>query len=79
MWNHMWAWDGNWGMGWGWFGLMHLGWWLLLVVGAVLIVRILLGRRWGHRDSALDILRERFARGEIDQSEYEERRNLLGS
>jgi putative membrane protein len=27
--------------------------------------------------SALDILKERFARGEIDRSQYEERRKLL--
>jgi putative membrane protein len=32
-----------------------------------------------HRrgSDALEILRERFARGEIDQAEYEERRRLL--
>ena len=29
--------------------------------------------------SALDILNERFARGEIDEEEYEERKNLLSS
>ena len=36
-------------------------------------------RHRGHpRDGyALEILRERFARGEINQSEYEERRRLL--
>ena len=31
------------------------------------------------RDEPLDILRARFARGEISQSEFEERRRLLGS
>lgn len=30
------------------------------------------------RDEALDILRARFARGEISQAEFEERRRLLG-
>jgi putative membrane protein len=29
-------------------------------------------------DPALQILRERFARGEIDQAEFEERRRALG-
>ena len=44
------------------------------------------GRRWGSRPerrdpthSALHILGERFARGEIDQKEFEERRNALQS
>ena len=31
-----------------------------------------------HRDGhAIDLLKERFARGEINQAEYEERRRLL--
>ena len=30
-----------------------------------------------HGDSAAEILKERFARGEIDKAEYEERRRVL--
>lgn len=76
MWNHVWGWDGGWGMGWGWFGLMHLAWWLVLIAGAAFLVRALWGGR-DRRDGALDILRERYARGEIDQAEYEQRSRLL--
>lgn len=78
MWGHMWGWDGSWGMGWGWFGLAHLLWWLLLIAGAIALVRALGAGRRG-RDSAMDILRERYARGEIDRGEYEERRKQLAA
>jgi putative membrane protein len=33
----------------------------------------------GQAMTALDILKERFARGEIDKNEYEERKKLLSS
>lgn len=76
MWHPMW--DAGWGYGWGFFGLMHLFWWALLVVGAVVLVRGVFGERRGARgDSALQILRERYARGEIDESEYAARRKQL--
>lgn len=73
MWNP--GWYG--GMGWGWFSLMHVLWWVLLVAGAVIVFRTVTGHR--SQDRALDILRERFARGEIDQAEYESRRKQLQS
>lgn len=77
---HMGDWTG-WGPGWGWHAVGHLLWWALLVAGIVAVLR------WARRqgtppptgaDRALDVLRERYARGEIDREEYEERRRVLG-
>lgn len=72
-----------WGGGWGWWafghGMMAL-FWIVLIVLIVLAVRGLVGRpRAGGRprDEALDILRQRFARGEIEQEEFEKRRQAL--
>jgi putative membrane protein len=73
----MWGWGGDWGMGWGFFGLMHVLWWVVLIVAAVLLFRGLRDRGEGSRDRALDILRERYARGEIDQAEFAERKRQL--
>jgi putative membrane protein len=70
--------DGGWGFGMMFMSLLFLA---LIVVGVVLVVRSFSHggptppRSEGSR--ALDILTERFARGEIDQQEYEERRRTL--
>ena len=83
-------WDGGWGWGHMIFGpvmmIVFFGGIILLVV---LAVRWLggTGHGSGHGmergpgpggKSAVDILRERFARGEIDKAEFEERRRILG-
>jgi len=53
----------------------------LIVVGIVFIVRSFSdGGQRGRQpepNRALDILDERFARGELDQNEYQERRRIL--
>jgi putative membrane protein len=73
---------GPWNGGWWGFG-MGLGMLLflaLIVFGIVLLLRPTVGpepRR--EHDRALEILNERFARGEIDREEYEERRRVLES
>jgi putative membrane protein len=71
----MWG-DGWWGLGMGIVWLVFLG---LVVGGIVLAVRGSSGGATdrGRERSALDILDERFARGEIDRDEYEERRRVL--
>ena len=75
----MWSYDG-W-TGWFWMVAMMLLFWGGLIIVAVLLLR---GRGGGQADrqaprgpSAAEILDERFARGEIDREEYEERRNAL--
>jgi putative membrane protein len=59
-------------------------WLLVIVVLIVVFATAVTRRRDGNRApaaesrAALDILRERFARGEIDKAEFEDRKRVLG-
>mgnify|MGYP001078000422 CR=1 FL=1 len=75
------------GWGWGWGGMIFGPIFMILVLAvtiavAVLLVRWIAGPAQGPQHpqgrSPLDILKERYARGEIDKEEYEERRRTLG-
>ncbi len=79
-------WHDGWDWGWGHmiFGsLMMVIFWGGIIFAIVLAVRWLGGRSpheaapSASRKTALDILQERFARGEIDKEEFEERKRLL--
>lgn len=63
--------------------LMMLGFIVIIIFLIVLIVRLMGGASQvpaGHQaQSALEILNERFAKGEIEKEEYEERKRLLSS
>ncbi|MFZ1910646.1 MAG: SHOCT domain-containing protein [Burkholderiales bacterium] len=72
----------GWGGGWGFGAIGMVLWWILIVLGIVLLARWLLSGspRRGEQGStgrALDILKERYARGEIDKQEYEEKKRDL--
>lgn len=66
-------------------GAMGIG--MLLFLGLIIVVVVALARGLGSRSggaeprlrekTALDILGERYARGEIDKAEYEEKRRDL--
>jgi putative membrane protein len=71
----------GWGGGSG-FGMIGmLLWWVLIVLGIVLLAKWLFsGGPGGGRasgDRALEILKERYARGEIDKQEFEEKKRDL--
>ena len=67
---------GSWGMGW--FGMIFMMiFWVLVIVGLVLLIKWLI-QTTGSRQAAVqagsgavDILRERYARGEINKAEFE--------
>jgi putative membrane protein len=79
---HMMWWGG------GWFGMVFGSLFMILVLALVIAVAVLVVRWLGGPGAAshqarppqapLDILRERFARGEINKDEFEERRRVLG-
>ena len=80
-WEWGWRMHPMWGV-WGFWGLgmmfMMLAFWALVITGIVLGIRWLV--RQGQppaRDRALDILRERYARGDIGKEEFESRRRDL--
>ena len=76
--------------GWAWgltmaFGmLMMLAFWAALIIGAVLLVRWAIGQPRGARgttwpDDPAEILRRRYAAGEIDQTTYQQMKAELNS
>ena len=66
------------GFGWGFPGLGMLLVWGLIIVLLVWLVRSLFDESAPPGETAGQILDERFARGEIDRQEYEDKQSLLG-
>ena len=76
-WHPMWGMWGVWGIG---MLLFMLMFWALVIAGLILGIRWLAAQGASSRpaaDPALEILRQRYARGEINKEEFESRKRDL--
>ena len=75
--------DYGWGMGHGWG--MGLGWffmiifWVLIILGIMYLIRLTVGRgvKKQAEESPLEILKRRYAKGEITREEFEKMKDDL--
>ncbi len=72
---------GNYGLGWGmgFGGVFMIIFWILVIVSIVYLVKSIAGGRKGEvkQETALDILKKRYARGEIAKEELDRMKDDL--
>jgi putative membrane protein len=74
-WHPMWGMWGAWGVG---MLLVMLTFWVFAIIALVAGIRWLIGQgRQPGRDHALEILRERYARGEVSKEEFDAKKRDL--
>ena len=62
------------GYGMGWIWIIRLIFWILVLIGLVLLIKYLLGITAKGHETAIDILKKRYAKGEISKEEFEEKK-----
>lgn len=68
------------GWGWGWVGLgiLHMAlFWVLVILGIVVLVKWLAGSA-PRSETPVDILKERYAKGELTRDQFEQMKRDLG-
>ncbi len=69
-------WDYGWGMGSGWIFMVLF--WALVILGVMYLLKLVSGgtksKKQEEEDTALDILKKRYARGEISTEEFDEKK-----
>lgn len=60
-------------------GWMMIFWWILIIAVVVVVIRALMKTKNQQdiSETPMDILKRRYARGEIDKEEFEERKKEL--
>ena len=75
-----WGWHPMWGFGGIFMMILMFLFWAAVIVGIVLFIRWLWAGKLPESlkgETALDILKKRYARGEIERQEFEEKKKLL--
>lgn len=85
--NNMMGYGWGYGMPFGWLGwIFMILWWVIVIAVIVWVIRAIFGRGRRHwnccndgngEKGPLEILKERYAKGEIDKSEYEDKKKDL--
>jgi len=73
-------WGGDFGMGFGGGGIFMILFWVLIIFGAIYLVKALLGggsTKEIKSESAQEVLEKRFARGEMSKEEFEDAMEVL--
>ena len=73
-------WGGDFGMGFGGGGIFMILFWVLIIFGAIYLVKALLGGGPSEKiksESAQEVLEKRFARGEMSKEQFEDAMDVL--
>ena len=74
-------WGFDYGMGYGFGGIIMILFWVLIILGIIFLIKVLAGSSSSDEkkktESAEDILKKRFAKGEISKEELEDSMEVL--